>query len=195
MVRYKELEAYLTDLITFLLGSEAQSFNFSSNPTERVIVERQNVAQMPDVKTVCTLRIDNYNNWRAQRYGRSTVYFDTNGAEHISDLRSFRVYINVMSKGLGDAFDATRFIIANLRNNRYNEFVRQKGRLLGIENISSMRNLSDLENGVWTERIHVELTLTYKDEIVVNDPTLFVKTPETLGDLPDSVDIVTEIKK
>ena len=194
MVRYKELESYLTDLITFLLGNEAQSFNFSSNPTERVIVERQNVAPMPDVKTVCTLRIDNYDNWRAQRYGHSTVYFDKNGAEHISDLRSFRVYVNVMSKELGDAFDATRFIIANLQNNRYNEFVRQKGRLLGIENISSMRNLSDLENGVWTERIHVELTLTYKDEIVINDPTLFVKTPETLGDLPDSVDIVTELK-
>lgn len=195
MVRYKELEKYLTDMITFLLGNEAVSFNFSQNETERVIVERQNIYPMPDVQTVSTLRIDHYNAWRSLRYGHSSTYYDKYGAEHISELRTCRVYLTTLSKNLGDAFDATRFIIANLQNNRYNEFVRQKGRLLGIENISSMRNLSDLENGSWTERIHVEFDVTFKDDMVINEPVIFVKTPETLGDVSDSVDITTEMKK
>lgn len=195
MLRYKDLEKYLSDLIAFLVAPEAEAFNFSQNETERVIVERQNVYPMPDVKTIATLRVDNYDAWRSHRYGRATVYYDDKGAEHISELRTCRVYLNVLSKGLGDAFDATRFIIANLQNNRYNDFIRQKGRLLGIENISSMKNLSDLENGSWTERIHVEFDVTFKDDIVVKEPVIFVKKPETVGDLPESVDITTEMKK
>jgi hypothetical protein len=195
MVRYKDLEKYLTDMITFLLGNQATSFNFSENSTERVIVERQNVYPMPDVRTIATLRVDRYDAWRSLRYGHSTVYYDKHGAEHISELRTCRVYLNVLSKELGDAFDATRFIIANLQNNRYNEFVRQKGRLLGIENISSMKNLSDLENGSWTERIHVEFDVNFKDDMVINEPVVFVKTPETISDVSDSVDITTEMKK
>lgn len=195
MLRYKDLERYLTDMITYLLGNDALDFNFSTNQTQRVIVERQNVYPMPDVQTVVTLRVDNYNAWRSLRYGHSSVYYDKDGAEHISELRTCRVYMNTLSKNLGDAFDATRFIIANLQNNRYNEFVRQRGRLLGIENISSMKNLSDLENGSWTERIHVEFDVTFKDDMVIREPVIFVKTPETLSDVSDSVDITTEMKK
>ena len=195
MVKYKELESYLVDLFTFLIEPFAEEYNFSSNPTERVIVERQNIAPMPDVKTIITLRIDNYNNWRVQRYGSNHISYDALGNEIISELRTFDVYVNVMSKGLGDAFDATRFIIANLQNNRYNDFVAQKGRLLGIENVSSVKNLSDLENGVWTERIHTEIRMNYKDETIIPTGTIFVKTPDSLSDLSKSVNITTETKK
>lgn len=194
MIRYIELEKYLTDLMTFLLGDSAVEFNYSTNPSQRVVVERQNIYPMPDVSTITTFRVDNYNTWRSLRYGRATRYYDEQGREHISELRTGRVYVNTMSKNLGDAFDATRFLIANLQNNRYNDFVRQRGRLLGIENISSMKNLSDLENGSWTERIHVEFDVTFKDDIIVSDPTLFVKTPSSLDTMSDSVDIATETK-
>lgn len=194
MIRYKELEQYLVQMMTTMIGNEYINFKFSDDPTNRVIVERQNSAPMPDTATVMTLRVDNYNNWKAQRYGRGTIYYDRYGGEHIGELRSFKCYVNIMSKELGDAFDAARFVIANLQNNRYNEFVWQNGRLLGIENVSSLKNLSDLENGTWTERVYFELDMTMKEEILVNDPTLFVKTPATLADVPNSVEIETEFK-
>ena len=181
-------------MMTYLLGDESLEFNYSSNPSERVIVERQNIYPMPDVNTITTFRVNNYDSWRSLRYGRATRYYDKQGREHISELRTGRVYVNTMSKNLGDAFDATRFLIANLQNNRYNDFVRQRGRLLGIENISSMKNLSDLENGSWTERIYVTFDITFKDDIIVNDPTLFVKTPSSLDNMSNSVDIATETK-
>lgn len=177
-----------------MIGNNYVQYNFSEDPTNRVIIERQNSAPMPDVSTVMTLRIDNYNNWKAQRYGRGTIYYDRYGAEHIGELRAFKCYVNIMSKELGDAFDSARFVIANLQNNRYNDFVWQNGRVIGIENVSTLKNLSDLENGTWTERMHFELDMTLKEEIIVNDPTLFVKTPATLADVPNSVEIETEFK-
>lgn len=195
MVTYVQLEKYICNLIKYLIGSNYASFNFSSDATHRVLAERQKISVMPDAKTIVTIRIDNYNNWRNQRYGRGTVYYDEKGAEHIYELRTFDVYVNVMSKGLGDAFDAARFIIANLQNNRYNDFVRQSGRLLGLERVSTLKNLSDLENGVWTERAHFQLRMNFKEEIVVRDAVEFVTKPDTLADLPDSVELTTELKK
>lgn len=194
MIRYQELEQYLVQMMNAMIGGSYTDFRFSDDATNRVIIERQNSAPMPDVSTVMTLRVDNYNNWKAQRYGRGTIYFDKFGAEHIAELRSFKCYVNIMSKELGDAFDAARFVIANLQNNRYNDFVWQNGRLLGIENISALKNLSDLENGTWTERMHFELDMTMKEEVIVRDPTVFVKTPATLADVPNSVEIETEFK-
>jgi len=194
MLTYVQLEKYICNLIKYLIGSNYDSFNFSAEPTHRVLAERQKISVMPDAKTIVTVRIDNYNNWRNQRYGRGTVYYDAQGAEHIYELRTFDVYVNVMSKGLGDAFDAARFIIANLQNNRYNDFVRQSGRLLGLERVSTLKNLSDLENGVWTERAHFQMRMNFKEEVVVRDAVEFVNRPDTLADLPDSVELTTELK-
>lgn len=195
MTRYKDIEKYLANMWTYLLGPQAIDFGFSEQENERVQAERQNGAPLPKTSTILTFRIDDYNNWRAQRYGRGTIGYDRYGAEVISELRTFRCIVNIMSKNLGDAFDSARFVIANLQNNRYNEFVTKNGRLLGIEQIYTMKNLSDLENGTWTERVSFEVQMNFIDTMLVNDPTLFVKKPETPGDLPQSVDISTELKK
>lgn len=195
MTRYKDIEKYLANMWTYLLGPQAIDFGFSEQENERVQAERQNGAPLPKTSTILTFRIDDYNNWRAQRYGRGTISYDRYGAEVISELRTFRCIVNIMSKNLGDAFDAARFVIANLQNNRYNEFVTKNGRLLGIEQIYTMKNLSDLENGTWTERVSFEVQMNFIDTMLVKDPTLFVKKPETPGDLPQSVDISTELKK
>ena len=178
-----------------LLGSEATEFGFSSDTSKRALVERQNSNPLPDTATILTFRLDDYNNWRSQRYGNGFVRYLPNGKAVISELRTFKCEINVMSKKLGDAFDATRFLLANLQNNRYNNFVSEEGRMLGIENIGTMKNLSDLENGTWTERINVVVQMNYKETIVLNDNTMFVKKPEDIGDLADSVGIETSIKK
>jgi len=195
LTRYKDIERYLARMWTYLLGPQAIDFGFAEAENERVIAERQNGSPLPHASTVLTFRIDDYNNWRAQRYGRGTVGYDRYGGEIISELRTFRCVVNIMSKELGDAFDAARFVIANLQNNRYNEFVTKNGRLLGIEQITTMKNLSDLENGTWTERVSFEVQMNFIDTMLVNDPTLFVKKPETPGDLPQSVDISTELIK
>lgn len=195
MVRYVDLERYLARMWLALLGPQAEEFGYSISENERVIIERQNGAPLPDASTVMTFRIDNYDYWRAQRYGRATVGYDEYGGEIISELRTFKCVVNIMSKNLGDAFDSARFVIANLQNNRYNEFVINNGRLLGIEQIGRLKNLSDLENGTWTERVNFEVQMNFIETILVNDPTLFVKKPESVGDLPESVDITTNITK
>jgi hypothetical protein len=100
-----------------------------------------------------------------------------------------------MSKKLGDAFDSARFILANLQNNRYNEFVSNNGRMLGIEQISGLKNLSDLENGTWTERVNFEIQMNFIETIVLNDNVAFVRKPEDLSDLPNSVEFETEMKQ
>lgn len=195
MVRYAELERYIARMWLALLGSQAEEFGFSVNENERIIAERQNGAPLPDSNTVMTFRVDEYNNWRSQRYGRGTITYDRYGGEIIGELRTFKCVVNIMSKKLGDAFDAARFVIANLQNNRYNDFVQKNGRLLGIEQIGKMVNLSDLENGTWTERVNFEVQMNFRETILVNDPTLFVKKPDTPGELPESVDITTNLTK
>lgn len=195
MIKYKDIEKYLANMWVSLLGAQAEEFGFSENENERAQVERQNGAPLPDARTILTFRLDDYENWRSRRYGRATVGYDQYGGEYISELRTFRCVVNIMSKGLGDAFDATRFIIANLQNNRYNDFVTKNGRLLGIEQIYPMKNLSDLENGTWTERVSFEVQMNFIDTYLVNDPTMFVKKPDTPGDLPNSVEIDTNLIK
>lgn len=199
MIRYKDVEKYIVNMFTYLLEGEAEEFGFKEDSTNWVIVERQNSAPMPDVNTVITMRLDDYNNWTGkdnlgQRYGRSTIGYDKYGYEHISELRTFRCIVNVMSKQIGDSFDTARFLIANLQNNRYNNYIGQKGRLLGIESISSMKNLSTLENGTWTERVYFEIKMNFKEEIVLKDHTLFVKVPETLSEVTQSVNITNNVK-
>lgn len=195
MFRYRDLEKYLTKTWVAMLGNNAPEFGFSEVENERVIVERQNGAPLPNANTVLTFRVDNYDNWRAQRYGRGTIGYDRYGNEIICEQRTFKCVVNIMSKNLGDAFDAARFVIANLQNNRYNKFVNENGRAVGIEQISKLKNLSDIENGTWTERVNFEVQMNFLETIVVNDPTLFVKKPNTLGELPESVEIHTETKR
>ena len=195
MKRYKDLEKYLTKMWTAMLRGYAEEFGFSADENDWVQYERQNNAPLPDATTVLTFRIDNYENWRGQRYGRGTFFYDQYGAEYIAELRTFRCVVNIMSKELGNAFDASRFVIANLQNNRYNDFVEDYGRELGIEQIYPMQNISDLENGTWTERINFEVQMNFRETILVNDPTLFVKKPISLGDLPNSVKVNTDLKK
>lgn len=183
-------------MFTAMLGEQGGEFGFDpADRTNWAIIERQNGAPMPDEQTVLTFRIDDYNLWGGQRrHISSGGYYDKYGNEVIHELRTFVCVVNVMSKGLGDAFDSARFIIANLQNNRYNDFVEQKGRLLGIENISTLENLSNLENGTWTERVYFEIKMNFREEITVSSQTLFVKKPETLGDLTQSVEVEIKTK-
>lgn len=195
MTNYKDIEKYLSRMFAYLLGEQALALGFSENENERILAERQNGAPLPDASTILTFRIDDYDNWRAQRYGRATVSYDKDGREIISELRTFKCVVNIMSKTLGDAFDSARFVLANLQNNRYNNFVNNNGRLLGIEQIGVMKNLSDLENGTWTERVNFEIQMNFRETLVIDDNTMFVKTPTDLSDLPSSVDFETNVKK
>ena len=195
MTNYKDIEKYLSRMFVSLLGEQALNLGFSKYENERVLAERQNGAALPDASTILTFRIDEYDNWRSQRYGRGTISYDREGNEVISELRTFKCIVNIMSKELGCAFDSARFVLANLQNNRYNDFVNSNGRLLGIEQIGLMKNLSDLENGTWTERVNFEIQMNFKETIVIKDNTIFVKTPTDLSDLPSSVDFETNIKK
>ena len=195
MIDYKTLTEYLSDMFVALLGSDGPNFGFSQDMNEWAIAERQAGAAMPQATTVLLYRIDEYNNWSDRQYGGSSHTVDEYGNETIYELRTFKCRVNILSKQLGGAFDSARFVIANLRNNRYNTFVRQKGRLLGIESVSKVKNLSSLENGTWTERVYFDIQFTFREEITVNSHTLFVKVPETLGDLPQSVDVNVNVKK
>lgn len=195
MTGYREITEYLSDMFTSVLGSNGLDFGFSQNQNEWAIAERQAGAAMPEATTVLLFRIDEYNNWSDRQYGQSSHTIDEYGDETIYELRTFKCRVNVMSKQLGCAFDAARFVIANLRNDRYNTFVRQKGRLLGIESVSKMRNLSNLENGTWTERVCFDIQFNFREEITVHNHTLFVKVPETLGDLAQSVEVNVNVTK
>ena len=194
MTNYTDIEKYITNMFVSLLGEQALSFGFAELTNERVIVERQNGSPLPEATTVLTFRLDNYDTWRAQRYGHATVTYDKNGQEVISELRTFKCVVNIMSKQLGCSFDSARFLLANLQNNRYNNFVNNNGRMLGIEQISKIRNLSDLENGTWTERVNFEIQMNFIETMVIDDNTIFVKTPTDLSDLPSSVEFETNVK-
>jgi len=182
LIKYKELEKYLSDMLTYMVGSQWAQFSFHEDVGRRFIVERQNRVSMPDATTIGYFRVDNLDNWRAQRYGRAANKTDEYGREYLSELRTFKMVVTILSKNLGDAFDTSRFILANIQNNRYNEFATEQGRI-GIENVSKMKNLSELETGAWTERIQFEITMNYYDTIVIYDPLWFVNKPATIGEL------------
>lgn len=194
MFRYTEIEKYLSNMFVSLIGNNAEWLGFSSDDTKRCLVERQNKLAMPEASTIIQFRLDNFDYWRSQRYGRSS-YVDGSGTEHILELRTCKAVVTVLSKKLGDAFDSARLLVANLQNQRYNDYVISNGRRLGIENISKMKNLSALENGTWTERIQFEITLNYLDEVTNNDKEMFVRTPEDLSDLDNSVNLVAQTVK
>lgn len=193
MLKYKDLSKYLGRMWTNMLGPQAVLFGFSEAENERVLAERQNGTPLPQTTTVLTFRIDNYDTWRAQRYGSATISYNQYGEEVISELRTFKCIVTIMSKELGMAFDAARFIIANLQNNRYNDFVKDTGRILGIEQISKLKNLSDLENGTWTERVSFEVQMNFIDSFLVDNQTLFVRKPESPSDVVNSVEIQSEL--
>lgn len=195
MTSYDDIERYISDMFVALIGEDGIQFGFSEDQSSWAIIERQMRAPMPDVTSVITFRLDNYNAWRSQRYGSNSMGYDKYGRERICELRTFDCCVNIMSKNRGCAFDAARFVIANLQNNRYNTFIEQRGRLLGIEDISTIRDLSSLENGTWTERVYFEIRMNFKEILTINNHTLFVKVPETLGDLAQSVDVTAEVKK
>lgn len=181
-------------MFTYLLGNNAEGLGFSTDSNKRCLVERQNKLPMPEANSVIQFRVDNFDYWRSQRYGTSS-YIDANGNERILELRTCKAIVTVLSKNMGDAFNASRLLVANLQNQRYNDYVNSNGRRFGIETISKMKNLSMLENGAWTERIQFEITLNYRDEVQNNDKEMFVYTPEDLSDMDNSVRITTQTVK
>jgi hypothetical protein len=194
MFRYTEIEKYLSNMFVFLIGNNASELGFSEDDAKRCLVERQNKLAMPEASTIIQFRLDNFDYWRSQRYGSSS-YIDSSGEEHILELRTCKAVVTLLSKKLGDAFDSARLLVANLQNQRYNDYVNSNGRRLGIENISKMKNLSELENGTWTERIQFEITLNYLDEVANSDKEMFVRKPEDLSDLDNSVNLVAQTVK
>lgn len=181
-------------MFVFLIGNNASELGFSEDDAKRCLVERQNKLAMPEASTIIQFRLDNFDYWRSQRYGSSS-YIDSSGEEHILELRTCKAVVTLLSKKLGDAFDSARLLVANLQNQRYNDYVNSNGRRLGIENISKMKNLSELENGTWTERIQFEITLNYLDEVANSDKEMFVRKPEDLSDLDNSVNLVAQTVK
>lgn len=191
MFRYKDIERYLANMFVYMIGNHWDELGFSSDETKRCLVERQNKLAMPESNTLIQFRLDNFDNWRTNRY-RSSSYVSSFGEEEILELRTARCVITVLSKNLGDAFDASRLLVANLQNQRYNDFVSSNGRRLGIESISKAKNLSMLENGAWTERIQIEVQFNWRDVISNNDKEMFVHTPEDISDVDNSVQFTVQ---
>lgn len=191
MFKYKDIQNYIFDIFDTVFGEQAVDFGFSADKNKRYIFERQNISPLPSETTVLTYRIDNFDNWRAQRYGRSSRY-NEDGYEEIIELKTFRLRVNILSKELGSAFDAMRFFIANLQNERYNNMER---RLLGIENISKMLNLTALENSTWSERIQVDVQMNFIDVITNDDLGSFTRIPVDVEDVTNSVKTNIDIKE
>lgn len=186
MLRYKTLEKYLANMFVSLVGNNWEELGFDEDETRRCLVERQNKLAMPGANTIIQFRLDNFSNWRGNRYRKSS-YTDDSGNETILELRTARCVVTVLSKNLGDAFDTYRLLVANIQNQRYNDYVNSNGRRIGIESISQEKNLSQLENGTWTERIQFEIQINYRDVITNSDIEMYTHTPEDLPDCDNSV--------
>lgn len=194
MYRYIDIEKYLANMFVAMIGNNWQQLGFAQDETKRCLVERQNKLAMPGANTIIQFRLDNFDNWRTNRYGTSS-YTNDYGEEQILELRTARCVVTVLSKNLGDAFDASRILVANIQNQRYNDFVNSNGRRLGIESISKAKSLSMLENGAWTERIQIEIQINWRDVISNNDKEMFVHTPEDLSDVDNSVQFTVQTTK
>jgi hypothetical protein len=97
-------------------------------------------------------------------------------------MRAFTAVFNVFSKLRGSAYDAVRFMMAHLQNDRYKELAQNPDFFISREWVGEVQNLSYLENSTWVERIQFEIGFTYRDKIETDLVGDFLHTPTDMED-------------
>jgi hypothetical protein len=176
MVTNSQIEERLFDYFNDVFGAERALFGFSDDENEAYIVDRQTDSPRPAASTVLFYRVESV----APIGGMITsdeVLIDRTGSrtEYIERQRKVHVITNILSKYKGLAKDAINFFIAASQTSRgYNSSYTGTFEF-PLHNIANdLRDLTNLENDAWTERVEADLYFNFKDRIDLDVQNMIV---------------------
>lgn len=193
MITAQQLSQRVFDFFNALYGEERVNYGLSENVENAYLQDQQNDDQRPIVETALfyrispTVKIGNRLVSDVQNYNRAT------GKEEIITMQKFTLTVNFLTKKKGRAKDAYNALLSYIQSTRCQKACYGLPFPLVLVNLSEPRNLTDLEQGAWVERIEVDLFFNYNDKFVVGD-IQFTQEPNSVEDVKDIVEFTVNLK-
>lgn len=189
----KRVQMCYSLLSAMLPDSVADDFGFSAKTNERIYLAYTNQVPRPEVQTCIYFSIKD----EAYKQARSDPHhYDSNDIEVLEQMRQIKLTVDIYSKvvPIGNANDVARWLNTMLISDQYEEWRRAGNWPAVIERIDIMPDLTYLlESNVWNNRAQLVIYLNYRD-VVSTSKLYMTRKPDSIEDLPNSVDYVAILK-
>lgn len=197
MITVYELESRVFGFFDKIFSGDQVSFGLSNSSCAAFIVDRQTEAPRTFNESILYYRVNdvspigNYISVDEVKINPST------GLEYIETLRKVHVVVNILSKSKGMAKTAMNFIIAANQTSRkldacYSDDFDFELPLYNIDR--NIRDLTELENKAWTERVEADFYFNYKD-VIDFDTQPLINTPSSVEDVSNIVHFEIDLKE
>lgn len=197
MISAFQIEARLYDYFNTIFGSNATAFGFSASASASFIVGRYYDTVRPAVSTVLVYDVNNITTLGNTQSVDSVSINRTTGNETVDMLRRADVTVNIISKFKGSAKDAMSFLIASNQTTRGYEAcypsLSASSFDIALSNITEIKDLSEIENGMWTERIEAEFNFNFADTLSFGVQGL-ITAPSSVDLTKTKIDFDIEVK-
>lgn len=196
MLTNKERVALCNSLIETMLPEQvALDYGFSTNPDERIWLAHTQQTPRGKYDTVLYFSIEDYA--YKQNISDPHHYDPQTNVEILEQMRQIILTIDCYSKQIpiGAAKDVLRIIGAGLISETFEEWTRENGYNIALENVEYAPNLTPLLEGhEWNERRQMKVYLNYRDNVALNR-VYMTRVPTSLEDTPNSVTTKITLKQ
>jgi hypothetical protein len=203
MIKTLDLEQRIFDYFNSLMAGDQTNFGFSSNPNLCYVAERGTDTPRPNEETLLYYRVDSVTPFGNANMVDDVIIDRTTKIERVEVWRRVHVIVNILSKGKGKAKDALSYLVA------VNQTTRGEYASYGVTGTypsvtgtiefpvyyidPNFRDLTELENRSWSERVEADFHFNYKDVIAFEEQNLIV-APSSVYLTKTKVDFNTELK-
>lgn len=186
MITSEQLSDRVFDFFNTIFGANRTDFGFNIDATRAFREDRQNDEIRKADQTILYYRINPVSPMGNSNTSYTRIHNRTTEKEEIYSVEKMMVTMNILSKKKGKAKDAMKAFLAYIQSDR--KYLACYGLPFNFVLINSMkepRDLSELEEDSWAERVENELLFTYNDKIEVDDAqfTDHPSSPEEVKDI------------
>lgn len=199
MIGIFDIEERIYDYFDTIFGSEKSWFKFNTSASSCFLVDRETDTPRPPASTILFYRVDSVEPMGNTISIDDVIIDRTTRQESVETWRRVHVIVNILSKYKGDAKDALNFILASNQTTRgYSACYTGTGVTSTFEMPlyyidPNFRDLTDLENRAWTERVEADFFFNYKDTITFDNQPL-IEAPSSVYLTKTKVDYIVELK-
>lgn len=183
MISSYQLENRVYDFFDTIYQDDKSIFLFDNSASGSFIVGRYYDTPRPSASTILVFDLKSIMPLGSSLSSDEVVLDRVTREEYINMIRQANVTVNIISKYKGCAKDAMSFLLAGLQTTRGNEasYPSMSASSFDIScvNVTDIKDLSEVENSMWTERVEAEFYFQFKDRLSFGSQS-FIDAPSSV---------------
>ena len=193
MITSLQLTNRVWQFFDVIYGANKIDYGFNADSNFAFIEDNQDNAIRPGEKTILFFKISSPEKIGNAISSDTQIYNRINNKEEILAFRKVSVVINIISKDKGSAKDAMNALMTFLQSTRKQSACYGDPFSLVLVNADPSQDLSELEEGAWSERMQRTLYFRYNDLIEIGDAE-FTQVPAVLEDTKGIINYTIDLK-